>query len=66
MCDKVEQQLKSLQAAGISEPIQASDWAAPVELVLKQHKKTIRLCGDYHLTVNRAVTSIRFQNLTTC
>ena len=44
-----------LQAAGIIEPIQSSDWTAPIVLVLKRDKKTICLCGDYHLTVNRAV-----------
>ena len=36
----------------IIEPIQASDWAAPIVPVLKQDKKTIRLCGDYRFTVN--------------
>ena len=55
MRDKVEQQLKSLQATGIIEPIQSCDWAAPIVPVLKCHKKTIRLYGDYCLTVNRAV-----------
>ena len=52
MRDKVEQQLKCFQAAGIIEPIQSSEWAAPIIPALKCDKKTIRLCGDYHLTVN--------------
>ena len=55
MRDKVEQQLKSLQAAGIIEPIQSCDWAAPIVSVLKRDKKTTCLCGDYRLTVNQAV-----------
>ena len=40
MRDKVKQQLKCLQAAGIIEPIQSSDWAAPIVPVLKRDKKT--------------------------
>ena len=40
MRDMVEQQLKSLQAAGIIEPIQSCDWAAPIVSVLKCDKKT--------------------------
>ena len=55
MQDKVKKQLKCLQAAGIIEPIRSSDWAVPIVPVLKRVKKTICLCGDYHLTVNRAV-----------
>ena len=55
MRDKVEQQLKCLQTAGIIEQIQSSDWAAPIVPVLKHDKKTIHLCRNYHLTVNRAV-----------
>ena len=31
-------------------------WAAPIVPVLKRDKKTIHFCGDYRLTVKRAVT----------
>ena len=55
MRDKVEQEFKNLQAAGIIEPIKFSEWAAPVVLVLKRDKQSIRLCGDYRLIVNQAV-----------
>ena len=42
MHDKVEQELKSLQAAGIIEPILFSEWAAPVVPVLKRDKQSVR------------------------
>ena len=44
MRDK-EQQLKSLQAAGIIEAIQVSDWTAPIVPVLKQGKKPFVCVG---------------------
>ena len=55
MRDKVEHQLQCLQTAGIIEPVESSEWAAPVVPVLKRDKKTLRLCGDYRLTINQAV-----------
>lgn len=51
--EKVEEELFHLQKAGIIEAIQYSDWAAPIVPVLKQDG-SIRICGDYKLTVNRA------------
>lgn len=55
MRNKVEQQLQYLQTAGIIEPVKSSEWATPVVLILKRDKKTLHLCGDYRLTINRAV-----------
>ena len=49
---KVEAELDRLEQEGIGERIQFSEWAAPVVPVLKQDG-SIRLCGDYKLTVNR-------------
>ena len=60
MRDKVEQELKNLQAAAIIEPISFSEWAAPVLPVLKHDKQSIHLCGDYRLTVNQAVQLDQF------
>ena len=50
---KVEQELERLEHAGIIEPVQFADWAAPIVPVVKADG-TIRICGDYKVTVNQA------------
>ena len=50
---KVDAELDKLLQAGIIEPVSFSQWAAPVVPVLK-HDGSVRLCGDYKLTVNQA------------
>ena len=54
--DKVEQELERLQRDGVIEPVRFSEWAAPVVPVVKTDG-SLRLCGDYKLTVNSAVLS---------
>ena len=51
---KVEAELERLESLGIIIPVQHSNWAAPVVPVMKQDG-TIRLCGDYRVTINKAV-----------
>ena len=51
--EKVEKELHRLQQEGIISPISHSSWAAPVVPVLKADG-SVRLCGDYKLTVNKA------------
>ena len=48
---KVEQELDRLQKEGVIKPIQFSDWVAPIVPVIKSDG-TIRICGDYSVTVN--------------
>ena len=60
MRDKVEAELHRLQEQGIIEPVTHADGAVPVVAVLKKYKETVRLCGDYKLTVNRAVKMERY------
>ena len=50
---KVEQELERLQQQGVIEPVQFSNWAAPIVPVLKPDH-SVRICGDYKLTVNQA------------
>ena len=56
MRGKVEAELQRLQDQGIISPIKYSKWAAPIVPVhvLKQDKTSVRICGDYKLTANKA------------
>ena len=51
MREKVKLELERLHEQGIIEPVQFSDWAAPIVPVLKPDG-SVRICGDYKLTVN--------------
>ena len=51
--EKVEAELVRLEKSGVIEKVQFSEWAAPVVPILKCDG-SIRLCGDYKLTINRA------------
>ena len=51
--EKVERELDRLQANGVIEPVQFSDWAAPIVPVVKKDG-SVRICGDYKLTINQA------------
>ena len=50
---KVEKELERLERDGVIEPVQFSEWAAPIVPVMKRDG-SIRICGDYKITVNRA------------
>ena len=51
--DKVDKELTRLQEADVIEPVQFSDWAAPIVSVLKPDG-SLRICGDYKITINKA------------
>ena len=53
MVSRVERELTRLQERGILEPVEFSDWAAPIVPVLKSDK-SVRICGDFSVTVNQA------------
>ena len=50
--DMVEKELTRLQEEGTIEPVEVAEWAAPIVPVLKSDKTSVRICGDFHLTVN--------------
>ena len=45
--------MERLEREGIIEAIEHTDWASPIVPVVKEYG-SIRICGDYSLTVNRA------------
>lgn len=49
---KVKQELDRLERMGVIEAVTFSEWAAPIVPIVKQDS-SIRICGDYKLTVNR-------------
>ena len=51
--EEIDRELERLQKYWIIQPIQFSDWAAPVVPVTKADG-SLRLCGDYKLTINKA------------
>ena len=52
LCGRVEQELERLEKTGIIEAIKFSDWATPVVPLVKGDG-SIRICGDYKVTINR-------------
>ena len=50
---KVKQELEQLESTGIISPVQFADWAALIIPVVKTDG-TIRVCGDYKVTVKQA------------
>ena len=51
---QVEDELAKLERNGVLVKTDQSDWATPVVVVPKADK-TVRLCGDYKVTINQAV-----------
>ncbi|CAC5370681.1 unnamed protein product [Mytilus coruscus] len=49
--DKVEMELERLEKEGQIQQVEFSDWAGPIVPVVKENG-SIRICGDYNVTVN--------------
>ena len=50
--DKVDAEIQRLLDEGTLEPVESSEWAAPIVAVLKGDKTSIRICGDFRVTIN--------------
>lgn len=50
----VEKELEALEKRGTITKVDRSSWAAPIVVVPKKDK-SVRLCGDYKVTVNRCI-----------
>ena len=50
----IEADLERSCKEGIIEPVLFSDWAAPIVPILKLDRMSIRICGDFKLTINQA------------
>ena len=60
---RVEDELERLVELGVIEPVQFADWAAPIVPVMKSDKSSIRICGDFKITINRATKLDQYQKL---
>ena len=62
----VEEELDRLVQLKILEPVQFADWAAPIVPVLKSDKKSLRICGDFKMTLSIQVGRISYSKQRTC
>ena len=53
--EKVEIELSRLQELHVITPVQLSNWATSIVPIVKKDG-TLRLCGDYKVTINQALT----------
>ncbi|KAK8758952.1 hypothetical protein V5799_003416 [Amblyomma americanum] len=54
--DDVANEVDRLVQQGVWEPVSYSNWATPL-VVVRKKDGTLRLCGDYRSTVNKAIKS---------
>ncbi|MEW8341158.1 MAG: reverse transcriptase family protein [Candidatus Thiodiazotropha taylori] len=57
--ETVEKELKKQKAEGIMYPVKTSQWATPLVVVPKPDS-SVRLCGDYKVTVNQTISEEQY------
>lgn len=57
--EKIEEELNKLVQEGLLQPVELAEWAAPIVPVVKPDQ-SIRICGDFRLTVNQALETERY------
>lgn len=57
--ESVDKELKKLEEEGVITQIEHSDWTTPIVAVIK-NDKTIRMCGDYKISVNKHLKPINY------
>lgn len=60
MRGKFEAELDRVVKDGILEPVQFAEWAAPIVPMLKSDEKSVRICRDFKVTVNKSAKLDRF------
>lgn len=63
--DVVEKELESLVKSNVIYPVKESQWSTPLVCVLKPDGKTVRLCGDFKVTLNRVLKNAEHYPLPT-
>ena len=51
---RVKQELGKMEAAGIIEKVESSEWASPIVVAVKPGRQNVRICGDYS-AVNKLI-----------
>lgn len=57
--DRVSKELDRFVQEEVLIPVESSDWATPIVLVIKSDG-AIRLCGDYKITINKYLKTDRY------
>ncbi|XP_063635189.1 uncharacterized protein K02A2.6-like [Cydia splendana] len=57
--EPVERELERLERDGVITPVETSEWATPIVPVVKSDG-TIRICGDYKISLNKHLDVDRF------
>ncbi|VDP40373.1 unnamed protein product [Schistosoma curassoni] len=58
----VEQELQWIQEMGVIEPVNFSNWAAPI-VVVKKSDGSVRLCADYSIGLSEALESHQYPGM---